>query len=95
MNIVFHDTSTLIDFDLCRKEGCFYPDTYKYYKDERHPIAKRKLVMKKIHDRHSLMQIIKTCIVDVPAKVTSDLLNESIPLSEVKEDIERGATSPS
>lgn len=96
VNIVFHDTSsTLIDFDLCRKEGCFYPSTYIYYKDERHPAAKRNRAMKKIHDRYSLMQVIKTYIVDVPAKVTSDLLDESIPLSKVKEDIEQGATSPS
>lgn len=61
-NIIFSgDTSYLIDYDLARKEDKvegLYPAGYNRI-PERHPDAKAHLLMRKVHDRFSLAQIMK------------------------------------
>lgn len=86
-NIVFHESSTLIDFDLTRKEDNFYPSNYIYYKKERHSRAKKGDRMKKLHDRYALSCIIKKIIEDVPQVIISNLRNEHIPVLELLEQM--------
>jgi len=57
-NIIFSgDTSYLIDYDLAGKEdNRLYPAAYNRI-PERHQHAKARLLMRKVHDRFSLAQI--------------------------------------
>lgn len=82
-NIVFHDSSTLIDFDLCRRENDTYHRDYRFYEDERHKHAKKGNKMKKMHDRYALSLIMLKYLNDVPSDIISDLRDESVPLSSV------------
>jgi serine/threonine protein kinase len=80
-NIIFHgQSSTLIDFDLCKEENQEYPSDYKFYEDERHEKARAGGLMKKMHDRYALALIIQKYIKDVHKNIISSLCDEQTPL---------------
>ena len=86
-NIVFtKDSSWLIDFDLAKKEGNFYPLRYNFFAEMRHPNAKRLLMMRKIHDRYALYLVMKSVIVassDVGKRLKRELTGSDKMLDEI------------
>ena len=66
-NIIFHPDglhSSLIDFDLARKDGT-YPPGYYFSGAVRHPDARAGLQMKQVHDLHSLKLILQHYFGDI------------------------------
>lgn len=82
-NIIFSESSTLIDFDLTDKVDECYPTGYNFYKSERHVNAKPGKQMKKIHARFALSLIMDRFEVPQSKEIIQDLRNEQIPLASI------------
>ena len=90
-NVLFSSNDAyLIDFDLTREEGTFYPNCYNGKLDERHIEAAYRRCKK--HDRYSLHYLLKskssTFIPNIKSKWVESILDMKKPLEEIADELQ-------